>query len=162
MGNCRGWNHEKYPFPKSSENSLFSSMQMPVLPSLCLLLTFLLSSLSAQVYAQGEQPVKPLITVEWDERPVVMASTDHDFTVLYQPKPDEFIESVRIFDRWGNLFFESADLGSAPVRWDGWSDQKTLCPEGTYTFFAEVVNADGLSWRLSGWVTLIHSSRNCG
>ncbi len=60
--------------------------------------------------------------------------------------------SMKIYDRWGHLVFESADIDTG---WDGRVNGK-WAPQGIYSYYIEVKYADGLWHKFFGHVTLFH------
>jgi gliding motility-associated-like protein len=63
---------------------------------------------------------------------------------------DEF--NMQIFDRWGNLIFES---NSANVGWDGYNESGKLLPAGVYVYKLTVRLSDGQRSTQIGDVTMI-------
>lgn len=59
---------------------------------------------------------------------------------------------LKIFNRWGELLFESDDLA---IGWNGKTAQSTLCPEGTYFWQMTYSLRSGKSGSHSGSVNLI-------
>jgi gliding motility-associated-like protein len=59
--------------------------------------------------------------------------------------------SYKVYNRWGNLVFESSDVSHG---WDGRYKNKD-CPEGVYFYVAEVTFVDGNSVVKKGNVTLV-------
>jgi gliding motility-associated-like protein len=66
------------------------------------------------------------------------------------------INSMVIFDRWGNKIFENTDFvpGQPPVEWDG-TFRGALAPTGTYAFVIEATFREGSRLTFSGDLTLI-------
>jgi len=59
--------------------------------------------------------------------------------------------TIKIFDRWGNMVYQSNDMG---FRWDGSQGGKPL-EEGTYVFQIKGLDTDNVPVERSGSVTLI-------
>ena len=59
---------------------------------------------------------------------------------------------MQIFDRWGNLVFESKDKG---IGWDGYDKDGRLMPAGVYVFKLILRLADDQRETRLGDVTLI-------
>ena len=72
-----------------------------------------------------------------------------EFTFRYEGVSD--IEYVRIFDRWGDLIFESQDVES---RWNG-SCGGSMCTPGVYVYAIEVVCENQVRTVFAGNITLI-------
>jgi len=66
------------------------------------------------------------------------------------------VVSLKIFDRWGGLVFESNDFlpNDFTAGWDGQAHGKAA-NQGVYAWVAEVVFRDGFEQQLSGGVTLL-------
>lgn len=65
---------------------------------------------------------------------------------------DNIIElNVKVFNRWGNVVFESNDMNYG---WDGYYEGY-LQPTGTYTYIAQVVFEDGMTAQKHGSLTLV-------
>lgn len=64
--------------------------------------------------------------------------------------------SLRVFDRWGGLFYESSDLQpqGGDMGWDGFREGKPAVP-GIYTYQATIVFEDGKARELFGDVLLV-------
>ncbi|MEQ1585104.1 MAG: PKD-like domain-containing protein, partial [Cyclobacteriaceae bacterium] len=60
--------------------------------------------------------------------------------------------NMQIFDRWGNLIFES---NSANVGWDGYNDNGKLMPAGVYVYKLTIRLSDGQRSTQIGDVTMI-------
>jgi gliding motility-associated-like protein len=58
---------------------------------------------------------------------------------------------IQIFDRWGELIFESTDIN---IGWDGYYKGK-LCQEGVYYYTAKVKLSDGREFQHKADITLI-------
>ena len=72
-----------------------------------------------------------------------------EFTFRYEGVSD--IEYVRIFDRWGDLIFETQDVES---RWNG-SCGGSMCTPGVYVYAIEVVCENQVRTVFAGNITLI-------
>ena len=66
------------------------------------------------------------------------------------------IQSMRVFDRWGAMLFESRNVspGDPGFGWDGYSKGQ-LAPSGVYVYSVEVVFTDGVIKLFSGDLTLV-------
>lgn len=105
---------------------------------------------------------------------IIIITGDILFPTIFTPKPDgsgggkydinnldndiffpfakgvaEF--SLTIFDRWGELIFESNDL---TVGWDGYYKGK-ICQQDVYVWKAEAIFIDGKKYKKAGNVTLL-------
>ncbi|MFZ4425649.1 MAG: gliding motility-associated C-terminal domain-containing protein [Saprospiraceae bacterium] len=80
----------------------------------------------------------------------------NDYFTIYGGAAARNIKILRIFDRWGELLFEAADIppGSEPLGWDGVFKGKAL-PAAVYTYYAEVEFIDGEVLLVKGDVTLM-------
>ncbi|MBI3509570.1 MAG: choice-of-anchor L domain-containing protein [Bacteroidetes bacterium] len=58
---------------------------------------------------------------------------------------------MMVFDRWGNLLFESSDINKG---WDG-TYKGHLCPEDTYVWKIDYVDTHGKMKKLYGHVTMV-------
>ena len=58
---------------------------------------------------------------------------------------------IVIFNRWGNIMFESNDISNS---WDGTKNGKDV-PEGTYFFIFKAKGTDGQTWDEKGSLTLM-------
>jgi gliding motility-associated-like protein len=76
---------------------------------------------------------------------------DGNNDVYYVRGTDVPMMNMKIFNRWGNLVFES---GESQIGWDG-SYQGKECPEGVYFYFLEFSGQDGHSHQKKGNVTLV-------
>jgi hypothetical protein len=71
-------------------------------------------------------------------------------------EPGTFL--MQIFDRWGNLIFESRNEPGAPVPirgWDGYDRNNRLLPAGVYVYRLVLRLSDGQQITKIGDVTLI-------
>jgi len=59
---------------------------------------------------------------------------------------------LQIFNRWGNLIFESHDINKP---WNGYYKGE-LCKQGVYIWFVEGKYANGKPFKKTGDVTLLH------
>jgi gliding motility-associated-like protein len=67
------------------------------------------------------------------------------------------INSLRVFDRWGELLYETKDVtasAAATVGWDGKFNGKTM-PSGVYVYIADVSFQDNISLLYRGDITLL-------
>lgn len=66
------------------------------------------------------------------------------------------IKSLRVFDRWGQMVFEAADIppGVEEYGWDGRFEGREL-PPAVFVYIAEIEYVDGVKTRIYGEVTLI-------
>lgn len=71
------------------------------------------------------------------------------FEVKSKDTPVEY--SIKIFDRWGSMLFESTDITQP---WDGTYKGKTV-QEGAYVYVIEAKFADGNSTNLKNWFNVI-------
>jgi gliding motility-associated-like protein len=84
----------------------------------------------------------------------------NDFMEVYaDPESVENINYFKIFDRWGNLVFESnsfkpSDSRGSGNRWDGFY-QGIKANTGTYTYVCEVKFVDNVVLRFRGDVSLV-------
>jgi gliding motility-associated-like protein len=60
---------------------------------------------------------------------------------------------MQIYDRWGEIIFESNDIMKG---WDGYAKDSSPVPVGTYTWFVTFKDGNGISHIESGPVTVIH------
>src|SRR5204862_6949310 len=63
---------------------------------------------------------------------------------------DEF--NLQIYDRWGNLIFES---NSTQIGWDGYSKEGKIMPAGVYVYKVTIRLSDGERSTQIGEVTMI-------
>jgi len=75
---------------------------------------------------------------------------------LFSGNQVERIVFLRIFDRWGQLLFETQDVApnATEAGWDGRVNGQVM-PTGVYVFIAQVELADGRVESISGDVTLL-------
>ena len=80
----------------------------------------------------------------------------NDYFTIYGGASARNIRILRIFDRWGELLFEGADIppGSEPLGWDGTFKGNKL-PPAVYTYYAEVEFIDGEVLLVKGDLTLV-------
>lgn len=73
-----------------------------------------------------------------------------------QGKTDARVLYLRIFDRWGNLVFQTENgyLNDPNTGWDGRTRGQTI-EAGAYVFVAELEFADGIRRKTSGEITLL-------
>ena len=78
------------------------------------------------------------------------------FTILSDGLQVEIITHLRIFDRWGNMVFESSNLSpdDPSLGWDG-HFQSSPVANGVYIYQAEIRFIDGYTEVFSGDVSLI-------
>ncbi len=91
--------------------------------------------------------------------PNAFSPNDDGFNDAFYPQDDGDVERIRVlrvFDRWGELVFESADVppNDPASGWRG-SWRGRPAPAGTYVWMAEVLFRDGHEAVLSGTVTLL-------
>lgn len=70
---------------------------------------------------------------------------------VYSPFESSFDYFIRIFDRYGNLLFESQDIEQG---WDGTSNGKPL-PAGVYVYLIEIERSDQKTLEKKGSVVLV-------
>jgi gliding motility-associated-like protein len=80
----------------------------------------------------------------------------NDYFALYGGKTVVEIRNMKVFDRWGDMVFQSPKVFPArdDASWDGFFNGKQA-PIGVYIFFAEVFYIDGHTEIVKGDVTLI-------
>lgn len=80
----------------------------------------------------------------------------NDFFTAYGGPAARRIESMKIFNRWGGLMYETAaiPLGEEPLGWDGTFNGKVL-NSGVYVYLIEVSFLDGVTFTYSGDINLI-------
>lgn len=80
----------------------------------------------------------------------------NDFFTIYGGPSARSIHVLRVFDRWGELVFEGADLplGSEPLGWDGTFRGQPLS-SGVFVYYAEIEFIDGEVLSVSGDVSLV-------
>ncbi len=80
----------------------------------------------------------------------------NDFFTLYGGPAADRISELRIFDRWGNLVYEAANipLNEERLGWDGRFNGRSL-PQGVYAFMAKVTFIDEATELFEGDITLI-------
>lgn len=89
--------------------------------------------------------------------PNVFSPNQDGYNDVYRPSADEalFVESFRVFDRWGNLIYVQRRLALQEVGWDGtFNDGKPVSP-GVYVYQAEIEISAGINKIFSGDVTVI-------
>jgi len=92
------------------------------------------------------------------ELPNIFTPGSDNLNDLFVPFPYRYIESIdlSIYNRWGNLVFETKDPA---INWDGKNkDSKILCSDGVYFYVCEVneIHLTGIETRkLKGFVYLI-------
>jgi gliding motility-associated-like protein len=104
--------------------------------------------------APGTPPVVPPVIVEPFQLGIPTAFSPNgdgknDFFIL--SGKDITSINMKIYNRWGQLVFESYDLNKV---WDG-SYKKKPAPSDVYTFSAFVVKKDGTNKQVSGNITLL-------
>ncbi len=77
------------------------------------------------------------------------------FTFFSDGKSGEMIEELRIFDRWGNLIFETTEvpLNNLQVGWDG-SNGNRIMPVGNYVYQGVVRFGNEVRKQFEGSITL--------
>ena len=88
-----------------------------------------------------------------------MDGTNDFMEVFASAESVESINFFRIYDRWGNMVFESptfkpADSRILGNRWDGFY-KDTKANEGVYVYVCEVKFVDGVVLRFRGDVALV-------
>jgi gliding motility-associated-like protein len=80
----------------------------------------------------------------------------NDLFTVYAGPAVESVQSLRVFDRWGNLVFERGEFApnDESMGWDGRFDGR-LMNGGVFVYFAEVRFIDGLVVNFKGDVTLV-------
>jgi gliding motility-associated-like protein len=80
----------------------------------------------------------------------------NDHFILFADESVGFIETLKIFDRWGGLVFEKNTLapGNLSDGWNGTAHGKP-CNQGIYIWLAVLELLDGTQISLSGEVTII-------
>ncbi|MEZ4990948.1 MAG: gliding motility-associated C-terminal domain-containing protein [Saprospiraceae bacterium] len=80
----------------------------------------------------------------------------NDYFTIYAGPSVESIQSLQIFDRWGELVFSRQDFppNDESMGWDGTFNGQLLNP-GVFVYMAEVRFIDGFSVRYKGDVTLV-------
>ncbi|MEM9917174.1 MAG: gliding motility-associated C-terminal domain-containing protein [Bacteroidota bacterium] len=80
----------------------------------------------------------------------------NDTFMIYGGDAVERIESLRLFDRWGELLYEREDLqpGEESEGWDGLFRQKRMA-SGVYLYQAVIRFSDGSTRAINGDVTLL-------
>jgi gliding motility-associated-like protein len=92
------------------------------------------------------------------ELPNVFTPNDDNYNDFFRPFPYTSVERIdmKIFNRWGNLVFETAD---PDINWDGRNQSNgTDCAQGTYLYVCEVyeITLQGVQQRtLRGSITLL-------
>ena len=77
---------------------------------------------------------------------------NNDVFTIYPTQALAIVNSMRIFDRWGTLIYETLDTFN--VQWDG-THKNVQLNVGTYVYMAEVVFIDGKTKILTGSVHLL-------
>lgn len=80
----------------------------------------------------------------------------NDYFTAYGGPAARRIESMKIFNRWGGLMYETAGipLGEEPLGWDGTFNGKVL-NSGVYVYLIEVSFLDDVKFTYSGDINLI-------
>ena len=80
----------------------------------------------------------------------------NDFFFLSSSDPDARIETLQIFDRWGEIVFTAHDIpvNSESEGWNGKFGGERMLP-GVYVFSAVISFGDGFKERVKGDITLI-------
>ncbi len=81
---------------------------------------------------------------------------NNDFFMVYGDQMVEQVNTLKVFDRWGEHLFELNNFqpNSDPIGWDGLFRGRPLTP-GVYVYFAEISFIDGLVETYKGSVTII-------
>lgn len=79
----------------------------------------------------------------------------NDFFTIYSGNNVQQIKLLRIFDRWGELVFERANLapGDEQQGWNGTFGAKNM-PNGVYVFYAEI-EVEGAAQLIEGELSLV-------
>lgn len=79
------------------------------------------------------------------------------FTLFLDPDYFQETNLLRIFDRWGELLFESRNILPSGINgaWDGYYSNKMM-PPGVYVWYAELKSINGDIKYISGSFTLIY------
>ena len=82
--------------------------------------------------------------------------SNNDLFMVYGGQDVELVETMRVFDRYGNLMYEAFDFypGDESSGWDG-SFQGQVLSSGVYVYFAEVRFIDQRTEVFKGEVSLI-------
>ena len=80
----------------------------------------------------------------------------NDFFTAYSVKSPGKVETLTVYDRWGNLVFtaDESDLNDEEKGWDGMFNGKPLQP-GAYVYQATINNGGGIKESRHGSVTLV-------
>ncbi|MEZ4827881.1 MAG: gliding motility-associated C-terminal domain-containing protein [Bacteroidia bacterium] len=80
----------------------------------------------------------------------------NDFFTIMGSEDMQAVESLKVFNRWGNLIFEAHGLSpnDQTVGWDGYA-RGSASPEGVYIFMANLLYDDGRVRTTSGSFTLL-------
>ncbi len=88
-------------------------------------------------------------------RPTAFSPNGDGVNDVFRLIPNPYVNintmDLQIYDRWGNVVFQSADIADA---WDGTYKGRNM-PLGVYVFFARVVFADGTAEMVKGNVSLV-------
>ena len=79
---------------------------------------------------------------------------DSQINTVFFPPIHEQVDDyhLQIFDRWGELIFESFDIN---IGWNGYYKGR-LCQQGVYIWKVEGKYANGKPFRKAGDITLLH------
>jgi len=60
---------------------------------------------------------------------------------------------MKIYNRWGEVIFETTDFEQG---WNGWdATTRQLAPNGVYTYTVNFLGPRGKIWDLKGYTTLV-------
>ena len=77
------------------------------------------------------------------------------FSILGLPHEIDKIQALKIFDRWGNLVFQStATIDAIPLSWNGEFNGR-IVPMGVYIYQLKMINEDGRIDVLMGDIMLV-------
>jgi len=79
----------------------------------------------------------------------------NDYWRIYSRLDNTFVNSITLFDRWGELIFHKENyVVNSFDGWDGTLRSKTMQP-GVFAYVGEITLGDGTSQQVKGNVTLI-------
>lgn len=80
----------------------------------------------------------------------------NDAFVIYGDDDLVLIQSLKIFNRWGQLVYQGEELppNDTSRAWDG-STTRGVAPDGIYIYSANLLMADGIERKVQGMVSLI-------
>lgn len=68
---------------------------------------------------------------------------------------EEYQNTVEIFNRWGQLVFETTNYNNTSNNWDGLAKNGDSLPEGVYFYVITFTDANGQKRQLKGYVNLL-------